>query len=108
VVTRLVPRDAYVTVQTNRYPVPFTWARRDVTVRVLAEQIAIHLEGAEPITHPRLEGKHQVARWMGAPRPLPKGYSPAQQQPPRLDPAYVSSLGDVDVRPLSWYQEVAR
>ncbi len=108
VVERRVPRDAYVTVETNRYPVPFTWAGRDVTVRTLAEQIAIHLEGAEPITHDRLEGKHQVARWNGPARPLPKGLRPMVEQPPRLDPAYVSSLGQVEVRPLSWYQEVAR
>jgi transposase len=108
VVVRRVPRDAYVAVETNRYPVPFTWASRDVTVRVLATQIAIHLDGSDPITHDRLEGKHQVARWNGAPRPLPKNCRPEAQQPPRFDPAYVGSLGDVEVRPLSWYQEVAR
>ena len=108
VVVRQVPRDAYVTLETNRYPVPFSWAGREVTVRMLAAQVALHLEGAEPVMHDRLEGKHRVARWNGPPRLLPKSYRATAQQPPRLDPAYVSSLGEVQIRPLSTYQEVSR
>ena len=107
VVVRRVPTDAFVTVQTNRYPVPFTWTGRDVTVRVLAEQVVIHLDDDSPVTHARLEGKHQVARWSGPARVLPKCHRPVVPQPPRLDPAYVAGLGDVEVRPLSWYQEAA-
>jgi hypothetical protein len=96
-----------VTVETNRYPVPFTWVGHDVTVRLMHEEVCVHLEGDDPVTHGRIEGKHQVARWRGSPRPLPKAHTAAPQQPPRLDPAYVASLGDVQVRPLSWYGEVA-
>lgn len=108
VVVRRVPRDAYVAVEANRYPVPFAWAGRDVTVRVLSTQIAIHVDDTESITHDRLEGKNQVARWNGPPRPLPKNHRLEGPQPPRFDPAYAGSLGEVEVRPLSWYQEVAR
>ena len=107
VVVRRVPRDAYVAVETNRYPVPFTWAGRDVTVRLLGEQIVLHLDGAQPVTHDRLPGKHCVARWNGPPRPLPKSPRGEVQQPPRLDPAYVQGLGDVEIRELARYQEVA-
>ena len=108
VLARRVPRDAYVAIDTNRYPVPFTWANHDVTVRLLEQQVVIHRGDEVAITHPRLEGKHQVAQWCGAPRPLPRGYRAAASQPPRLDPAYISSLGEVEIRPLSSYQEVAR
>lgn len=107
VVIRRVPRDAYVMVETNRYPVPFTWTGRDVTVRLLHEQICMHLDEAEPVTHERLAGKHQVAKWTGAPRPLHKTTPASVPQPPRLDPAWVASLGEVEVRSLSRYQEVA-
>jgi hypothetical protein len=44
VVVRRVPRDAYVAVETKRYPVPFTWAGHDVTVRLLGGEVAIHLD----------------------------------------------------------------
>jgi len=108
VVTRRVPRDAYVAIDTNRYPVPFTWANHDVTVRVVEQQVMIHLGDDQPVTYQRLEGKHQVARWDGTPRALPPGYRPVSAQPPRLDPAYISSLGEVEIRSLSSYQEVAR
>jgi transposase len=108
VAVRRVPRDAYVAVEANRYPVPFTWAGRDVTVRLLAEQVVLHLDGDEAVTHERLAGKHQVARWNGPPRPLPKSLRGEMEHPPRLDPAYVKGLGDVEIRELSRYQEVAR
>jgi hypothetical protein len=107
VVIRRVPRDAYVAVETNRYPVPFTWAGRDVTVRLLHEQICVHLGENEPVIHERLEGKHQVARWTGPPRPLPKTHTGSPAQPPRLDPAWVAGLGEVEVRSLCRYEEVA-
>jgi len=108
VVVRRVPRDAYVAVETNRYPVPFTWAGRDVTVRLLAGEVAIHLEGAEAVTHERISGKHSVARWNGPPRPLPKSARGDVSQAPRLDPAFMQGLGDVEVRELARYQEVTR
>jgi hypothetical protein len=108
VMARRVPRDAYVAVETNRYPVPFTWANHDVTVRVVEQQVVIHLGDQQPVTHQLLEGKHQVARWNGPPRVLPPGYRPVAAQPPRFDPAYISSLGEVEIRSLSSYQEVAR
>jgi len=108
VLVRRVPRDGFVAVETNRYPVPFAWAGRDVTVRLVEQQVVIHGEEAETVTHPRLEGKHQVARWNGPPRQLPAGVREAGSQPPRLDPAYIARLADVEIRPLSRYQEAVR
>ncbi|MGH9894409.1 MAG: Mu transposase domain-containing protein, partial [bacterium] len=103
--TRRVPKDAYVAVETNRYPVPFDWTGRTVTVRILSSEIAVHCEGAEPVIHPRIEGRHQVARWNGAPRTLQRSEAgPTLDGPPRFDPVYLGAIGQVDVRSLDQYE----
>src|SRR6185436_10478729 len=60
---RIVPRDGYVAVAANRYPVPLEWAGSTVEVRIQSEEIWLHRPGVDPIRHDRLPGKHQVARW---------------------------------------------
>ena len=106
--TRRVPSDCYVALETNRYPVPFEWVRRDVEVQVLAREIVIRSESAEPVRHERIVGSHQLARWHGVPRRLPKGSSALAPGPPKLDPIYPATVGEVHVRPLSCYEEVAQ
>ena len=106
VVIRRVPPDCYVAVETNRYPVPFAWAGRDVEVQILAAEIVIRSPLADPVRHDRIAGNHQVARWRGAPRRLVKGASAAAGGPPRLDPVYPAALGEVEIRPLARYEEV--
>lgn len=108
IVIRRVPADCYVSLETNRYPVPFEWMRRDVEVQVLADEIVIRSEPAEPVRHARITGTHQLARWCGAPRRLPKAASASLLGPPRLDPIYPAAVGEVLVRPLSCYEEVAQ
>lgn len=106
VVIRRVPADCFVAVETNRYPVPFEWAGRDVEVQILVDAIVIRNEPAHPIHHERLEGSHQVARWKGAPRRLLKGASTPSAAPPRFDPVYPAELAEVQIRPLDRYEEV--
>lgn len=108
VVMRRVPSDCYVAVETNRYPVPYAWAGRDVEVHVLAGELVISSAGCEPVRHERLAGSHQLARWHGAPRRLPRAASAGHPGPPRLDPIHPAAVGEVVVRPLSFYEEVAR
>jgi transposase len=108
VVIRRVPADCYVTVETNRYPVPFAWAGRDVEVQVLAGEVVVRSDDGEAVRHARLEGSHQVARWNGAPRLMAKGLRRSVPAPPRLDPVHVGSLGEVEIRSLVRYEEVAR
>ena len=102
----MVPRDGLVAVEANRYPVPLSWAGHRVRVHLLAEEILFGREGEEMVRHGRLTGKHQVARWNGPPRSWPAAKAPAEG-PPRFDPAYLGTAGDVEVRPLGWYEEVA-
>jgi len=106
VVVRRVPRDAYVAVETNRYPVPFEWVGRDVTVQVLSGEVVIRRDGEEPIGYARIEGRFQLARWAGSPRSIGKGLGRGVTDPPRFDPVFAGGQGDVEVRSLSCYEEV--
>lgn len=104
--SRIVPRDGLVSIEANRYPVPLSWAGHTVRVHLLAEEILFGREGEEVVRHGRLLGKHQVARWTGAPRSSPAAQA-SMEGPPRFDPAYLGMAGDIEVRPLGWYEEVA-
>jgi transposase len=105
--SRMVPRDGYVVVETNRYPVPLDWVGQRVEVRIQREAIWIHGEPVEPVQHVRLVGKSQVARWNGAPRQVPprRAARPAAG-PPRFDPVFLGELGEVETRPLHRYERL--
>jgi transposase len=104
--TRQLARDGYVAVDSNRYPVPLDWveAVKIVEVRILADEIWVHRPGVDPVHHARLAGKHQVARWNGDVRQVPRRPSEPAAGPPRFDPAYVERIGEVDIRPLGCYE----
>jgi hypothetical protein len=106
ILQRIVPRDGYVAIEANRYPVPLDWAGETVEVRLQSEEVWIAREGAEPARHTRLAGKHQVARWSGPPRAVNR---PSPQQspgvPPRWDPSFFGELGEVEIRSLSRYEQ---
>jgi transposase len=105
--SRLVPRDAYVAVEANRYPVSLEWVGQSVEVRILADEVWITRAGTAPLRHVRLQGKHQVARWEGPPRRLPvRDVAPPAAGPPKLDPSFFYELGDVESRSLEQYQAV--
>ena len=99
-----MPRDGYVAVEANRYPVPLEWASQRVEVRVLAGELWITRAAADPVRHVRLQGKHQVARWEGPPRRLPARGVVPPAGPPKLDPDFFQEVGEVDVRPLESYE----
>lgn len=101
--TRIVPRDGYVAVAANRYPVPLSWVGAQVQVQLRAEEVVIARGEDEPVRHERLLGKHQVARWHGPPRALPRR-SRSPEGPPRLDLMHLHGPGEVEQRPLSRYR----
>ena len=101
--TRIVPRDGYVAVAANRYPVPLSWVGAQVQVQLRAEEVVIARGEDEPVRHERLLGKHQVARWHGPPRALPRR-SRSPEGPPRLHLMHLHGPGEVEQRPLSRYQ----
>ncbi len=105
--SRIVPRDGYVMVDTNRYPAPLSWVGRKTEVHILVEEIVLLLPGQEPVRHPRLDGKHQMARWHGPPRSVPKAVR-AGSEPPRFDPAYEGGSGTVAVRSLESYEALCQ
>jgi hypothetical protein len=53
--------------------------------------------------------RHRVVRWNGTPRHLARGVRPAERRtdPPQYDPAWLASIGSVNVRPLDAYAAVA-
>ena len=103
-VSRIVPRDGYVAVDANRYPVPLDWAGHRVEVQILAEAIVLCRPEMQPIRHARLSGKHQVGRWSGAPRVVPQSVASPAEGPPQLDPAYLGVAAEVVVRSLEEYE----
>ncbi len=101
--SRIVPRDGFVAVESNRYPVPLAWAGREVAVQIRAEEVVIGGEQLEPVRHGRLAGKHQVARWSGLPRRVERRDTAPGEGPPRFDPAFLGPVAEVTARPLSQY-----
>ncbi len=111
--TRIVPRDGYVAVEANRYPVPLSWAGSQIEVHIRPEEVVLTHGKEPPVRHTRLEGKHQVARWSGPPRQPPRPERCLDVGgPPLLDLSYLGAAADVLVRPLESYaaliEEVGR
>jgi len=101
---RIVPRDTYVVVETNRYPAPVEWVGDRVEVRVLADRILISNGTGEPLDYPRLKGKYSTAGWSGSPRSWPGQRAASVVKPPHLDPTDPLAVGDVEIRSLAAYE----
>ena len=106
-INRRVSYDAFVEVETNRYPVPFGWCRAEVCVELTLTEVRI-LHEAEPIVYERELERHREIRWQGAPRAVPRDAAGATPpEPPRFDPAWLARAGQVAVRPLDAYAALA-
>ena len=100
---RRVSHDAFVEVETNRYPVPFSWCGAEVSVELTPTEVRVAHE-AEPIVYERELQRHREIRWQGLPRAVPPGAtSGTPPDPPRFDPAWLARAGQVAVRPLDAY-----
>jgi transposase len=122
--TRRVPRDAYVVVETNRYPVPWEWVGREVVIRLREEELSIGAQGEVGLRHARLTGRHQTADWPRdtAPRgPVPRALAASRwtrdwtpgcghrpYEPPRSALEHLRSIGEVEVRGLECYEQLAQ
>ena len=108
-VRRRVASDGFVEVETNRYPVPYEWCRAEVEVQLNESEVRIVQDDAS-ITYERETGKHRVVHWSGPSRSLPRAARQAAVpgDPPQYDPAWLASVGNVSVRSLAAYEEVAQ
>jgi transposase len=104
---RIVPRDGFVALDTNRYPVPLAWAGRQAEVHCRGEEVLVRVEGEEPVRHELLSGRNQVGRWRGEPRRVPDCPELTAAGPPRHDPAYLVAAGDVEIRSLELYEALS-
>ena len=107
-VQRQVAVDGYVTVETNRYPVPYEWSRADVDVQLEESTVRI-VHGEDKVEYERDSGRHRVVRWNGTQRPLTRSVRPPSTavDPPQYDPAWLASIGSVHTRALDAYAAVA-
>lgn len=104
--SRVVPSDALVCVETNRYPVALEWVGRRVQVRLLADEIVISSGDEAPVRYQRIGGRRQTARWQGQVRHFGRPPTRSGAEPPRWDPAYAGLFGAVEARPLEEYAAV--
>jgi transposase len=106
-VQRRVSSDAFVEVETNRYPVPYEWCRGEVEVKLTETEVRITHEG-EPLVYERENGRHRAVCWQGPRRSLPRHVLPGPPaEPPRFDPMWLASVGQVSTRPLEAYAALA-
>lgn len=106
--SRRVSRDAFVEVETNRYPVPYDWCQAQVSVEMTPSEIRVGHQNNPPLLYERELGRHRVIGWQGVPRVLPAhvaGDKPAD--PPRFDPTWLARVGQVATRPLDAYAALA-
>jgi transposase len=102
--SRRVSHDAFVEVETNRYPVPFVWCRAQVSVELTPAEVRIVHEAEPPLIYERESARHRVIRWLGVPRAMPGGAgSDTPADPPRFDPTWLARMGQVAARPLEAY-----
>lgn len=101
---RNVARDAYVSWQSSRYSVPWTYAGYPVWVRNHEGQIEVHY-GAERIAaHPHVVGKHQIVTVPEHHRGIPLGANgPSKKTVVHIAPA--APL--VEIRSLAAYENIA-
>jgi transposase len=101
-VVRRVSRDAYVSYQSNRYPVPWEAAGQEVTLRVCGSQLEIRAGGEVLASHPLCAGKHQVL-------PLP-GHGAGLPAPAAIAPGGKAritvrvTVPEVEIRSLAAYE----
>ena len=99
---RVVPRDTYVVVETNRYPTPVEWVGRRIDVRISGDRVTLINGRQEPLIYQRVSGKFQTIRWQGDPRSLTSRNEAGGL--PRHDPDYPLLVGEVEQRSLAAYE----
>lgn len=100
---RKVARDAYVSWESNRYSVPWTYAGYPVWVREHGSQVEVHYGGQRIAAHPRVSGKHQIVTVSEHHRGIPLG----TQGPSTKILIHIQQTAPlVEVRPLAAYESV--
>jgi len=104
-IVRRVSRDAYVSYQTNRYPVPWEAAGQEVTLHIVGEQLEIRAGDALLAAHALCTGQHQVLTLPGHYAGLPAGATGPPGGKARI--TITAGVPEVEVRPLSAYDALA-
>jgi transposase len=101
---RRVARDAYVSWESNRYSVPWSYAGSPVWVRDREGQIEVHYGGQRIAAHTRVSGKHQIVTIAEHHRGIPLG----ARGPSKKTLIHIQqSAPAVEVRSLAAYETIA-
>jgi len=101
---RKVARDAYVSWESNRYSVPWTYAGSPVWVRECEDQIEVHYGGEKIAVHRRVCAKHQIVTVPEHHRGIPLG----TRGPSRKILVHIQQAApSVEIRSLAAYESLA-
>jgi Integrase core domain len=101
---RKVARDAYVSWESNRYSVPWTYAGSPVWVRDCEDQIEVHYGEEKIAVHPRVSGKYQIVTVPEHHRGIPLG----ARGPSRKILVHIQQAApSVETRSLAAYESLA-
>jgi transposase len=110
-IVRRVSRDAYVSYQSNRYPVPWQAAGQEVTLRVASEQLEIRGDGVLLARHPLCLGRHQVlslpGHYAGLPGPAKRAPTAVGAPGGKARITVTVAVPEVEIRPLAAYEALA-
>ena len=59
---RQVSKDCFISIFSNRYSVPWKYARQNVIVEIFGERVIVESDGIRICEHRLIEGRHQVSR----------------------------------------------
>jgi transposase len=102
---RRVSRDAFVSYQSNRYPVPCSAAGQEVTLREVGAHLEIRVGETLLARHPLCSGKHQVLPLEGHYAGLPSSAAGAPGGKARITIHFAGP--EVEVRSLAAYEALA-
>lgn len=100
---RKVARDAYVSWESNRYSVPWTYAGLPVWVREREGLVEVHYGGERIAVHRRASGKHQILTVPGHHQGIPLG---ARRPAGKILIHMQQGAPAVEVRSLAAYESV--
>jgi transposase len=107
-IERKISKDCYLSLNGNRYSVPWRFARQNAVTEIRDQQVLISVDGEVVCEHPLLQGKHQISRNKEHIKGLLKEIfaQPVQRPTPKLPVMIVSQSDIVEHRPLTDYDAI--
>jgi hypothetical protein len=107
-IERKISKDCYLSLNGNRYSVPWRFARQNAVTEIRDQQVLISVDGEVVCEHPLLQGKHQISRNKEHLKGLLKEIfaQPVQRPTPKLPLVILPHSDIVEHRPLTDYDVI--